>query len=163
MSSSNTPRTSSDSNGRGIRLRRPSAALIISSMALFTALGGGAYAASTIGSAAIKNNAVPERLDIKNGTIKTVDIGLAARNALKGQTGTAGPQGPAGQQGATGQQGPKGDQGIPGTAAAKGDKGDPGHSRALGRLPATPGAPGLSELERVTRAPPPTTRIRRSR
>ena len=37
--------------------RRPSAALIVSSLALFTALSGGAYAATTIGSLQIQNNA----------------------------------------------------------------------------------------------------------
>lgn len=107
--------------GRQIH-RRPSAALIVSSLALFTALSGGAYAATTIGSLQIKNNAV-KSIDIQNGTLKTADMSLAAQLALKGKAGPTGPQGPAGL---------KGDQGIPGTAAAKGDQGDQGDQGVSG-------------------------------
>jgi len=109
--------------GRKVR-RRPSAALVVSSLALFTALSGGAYAATTIGSLQIKNNAV-QSIDVKDGTLKTADMSLAARLSLKGKTGPAGPQGPAGLKGDKGDQG---EQGIPGTAAAKGDQGDQGIS-----------------------------------
>jgi hypothetical protein len=86
---------------------RPSAAVVISSLALFSGLGGVGYAAATIGSSDIKNNAV-QGVDIKNGTIKTADIAAGTRNALKGQTGPAGPAGPAGAAGAAGPQGPQG-------------------------------------------------------
>jgi len=120
--------------GRKAR-RRPSAALIVSSLALFTALSGGAYAATTIGSLQIKNNGV-KSIDIQNGTIRTADMSLAARFALKGKAGPAGPQGPAGLPGPKGDQG---EQGIPGTAAAKGDKGDKGDQ----------GDQGVSGLVRV--------------
>lgn len=103
------------------RRRHPSAAVIISSIALLAGLGGVGYAASTIGSLQIKNNSV-QGTDIKNGTIKSADIALGTRHGLKGKKGATGPQGPAGQPG------PKGDPGAPGAA----------------------GAPGLSGLERVT-------------
>ena len=43
---------------RRLRLRAPSPALIISIIALFAALGGTSYAAATIGTSDIKNNAV---------------------------------------------------------------------------------------------------------
>ena len=124
MFSKHSTHTTGADDRRGVRGARPSAAMIVSSIALFAALSGGAYAASTIGSAQIKNNSV-QGADIKNGTIKSTDIALGTRNALKGQ------QGPAGQPG---QPGAKGD---------KGDKGDPGE-------PGAPGAPGVSGLEQVT-------------
>ena len=119
-----TPRTTITSDaGRKVH-RRPSAALVVSSLALFTALSGGAYAASTIGSPQIKNNSV-QGIDVRDGTIKSADIAAGTRNGLKGQ------QGPAGQDGAKGDKGDKGDPGAPGA-------------------PGTPGAPGLSGLERVS-------------
>jgi hypothetical protein len=52
-----------------LRIRRPSHATFVAYLALFTALGGGAYAATQISS-----------LDIENGTIKSVD--LANREAV---------------------------------------------------------------------------------
>jgi hypothetical protein len=132
-----TPRsTPADAAARKARRRRPSAALVVSSLALFTALSGGAYAATTIGSLQIKNNAV-QSVDVKDGTLKTADMSLSARLALKGK---AGPAGPAGLPGPKGDQGIQGIQGIPGTAAAKGDKGDKGDQ----------GDQGISGLVRVT-------------
>jgi hypothetical protein len=97
--------------------RAPSAAVIISSIALFAGLGGVGYAASTIGSPQIKNNSV-QGLDIKDGTIKSADIAKGTRNGLKGQ---------------------KGDDGQPGV---KGDKGDPGAPGA----PGAPGLSGLERV-----------------
>ena len=131
-----TTTTTTDA-GRKAR-RRPSAALIVSSLALFTALSGGAYAATTIGSLQIKNNAV-KSIDIQNGTLKTADMSLAARLALKGKAGPAGRRArrPPGRQGRPGRPGL---QGIPGTAAAKGDKGDQGDQ----------GDQGISGLVRVS-------------
>jgi len=101
--------------------RHPSAAVIISSIALFAGLGGVGYAAATIGSPQIKNNGV-QGIDIKDGTIKSADIALGTRNGLRGQKGPAGAQGPIGQ---------KGDTGAPGA-------------------PGEPGAPGVSGLQQVT-------------
>lgn len=99
--------TSTGDSGRRAGRRHPSAAVIISSIALFAGLGGVGYAAGTIGSAQIKNNSV-QGADIKNATIKSADIALGTRLGLKGQKGPAGDQGPAGQPG------PKGDPGAPG-------------------------------------------------
>lgn len=113
MFSKHSNRTSADNDRRRARGARPSAALIVSSIALFASLGGGAYAASTIGSAQIKNNSV-QGADIKNATIKSADIAPGTRNALKGQKGPAGQAGPAGQPGVNGEKGDKGDKGDPG-------------------------------------------------
>jgi hypothetical protein len=137
----NHPRrtTPADAVAGKVRRGRPSAALIVSSLALFTALSGGAYAATTIGSLQIKNNAV-RSIDIQNGTIKTADMSLAAQLSLKGKAGPAGPAGLPGAPGAKGDKGDQGIQGIPGTAAAKGDKGDKGDQ----------GDQGISGLVRVT-------------
>jgi hypothetical protein len=78
-----------------MRKFRISPALVLSMVALFVALGGGAYAAATIGSSQIKNNSVRGK-DIRNGTIVSKDINKKTRKALKGQTGPQGPAGPAG-------------------------------------------------------------------
>jgi hypothetical protein len=83
-----------------MRLKRPSAATIIAFTALFVVLGGSAYAAKQITSK-----------DIKNGTIKTVDMSSSAKQALKGNAGPRGPQGVPGAQGAQGSQGPQGPAG----------------------------------------------------
>ena len=62
--------------------------------------------------------------NIKNGTIKLVDMSPGAQQALRGQRGTrglpgpSGQPGPPGQQGASGQQGPQGAQGIPGKSVS---------------------------------------------
>ena len=81
--------------------------MLIACTALFMALGGVGYAAATIGSAQIKNNSVKGK-DIRNGTIRSKDISKGTRNALKGQTGPAGPQGSGGPQGLQGPIGPRG-------------------------------------------------------
>jgi hypothetical protein len=83
---------------------------VVATLALFLALGGGAYAAlklpkNSVGSAQIKANAV-DSSKVKNGSLLGLDF-------KAGQL----PAGAQGQQGAQGLQGPKGD---------KGDKGDTG-------------------------------------
>jgi hypothetical protein len=50
--------------------------------------------------------------NIKNGTIKTIDISAGAKRALKGARGPRGFPGARGSQGAQGPQGPQGLQGI---------------------------------------------------
>lgn len=56
-----------------MKLKRPSHATIVAYLALFTALGGSAYAAATIGSAEIKNNSIRSR-DVRNQTLTGKDI-----------------------------------------------------------------------------------------
>jgi hypothetical protein len=50
---------------------------VVSTLALFVALGGTAYAAATIGSAEIVDESI-QSVDVKNGQVKTADIALDA-------------------------------------------------------------------------------------
>jgi len=89
----------------------------IAMLALFLALGGTTYAAST---ALIGKNTVASP-QVVNGSLKTKDLSAAARRALKGNRGLRGLRGLTGAQGAkgaTGAQGIQGIQGIAGTARA---------------------------------------------
>jgi hypothetical protein len=90
-------------------LRRNTIALF----ALFLALGGTTYAAST---ALIGKNSVASP-QVVNGSLQTKDLSKKARKALKGNRGPRGFTGARGLTGATGAPGAKGD---------KGDKGDTG-------------------------------------
>src|ERR1044072_9741659 len=71
-------------------------------LALFLALGGTTYAAST---ALIGKNTVASP-QVVNGSLQTKDLSKKARKALKGNRGLQGPQGLQGPKGATGPQGP---------------------------------------------------------
>jgi Collagen triple helix repeat (20 copies) len=94
-------------------LRRNTIALL----ALFLALGGTTYAAST---GLIGKNSVASP-QVVNGSLQTKDLSKKARKALKGNRGPRGLTGAPGAQGdrgATGAQGVKGDTGAPGEALA---------------------------------------------
>src|SRR3954447_18193893 len=114
---------------------------VTSSLALFIALSGGAYAAATlprnsVGSTQLKNNAVTTA-KVKDGTLKRGDFAAGELPTLQPSVrGEAGPAGPAGPQGAAGAQG---DPGVAGTTGAKGDSGTPGASGA----PGTNGSNGI--------------------
>jgi hypothetical protein len=97
-------------------LRRNTIALL----ALFLALGGTTYAAST-GLIAKNTVASPQ---VVNGSLQTKDLSGKARRALKGNRGPRGFRGAQGAKGATGAQGVKGDKGD------KGDTGTPGSALA---------------------------------
>lgn len=91
------------------RWRAPSPSLIVALVALFVALGGTAYAASSlpknsVGAKQLKKNAVTSA-KIKNGSVTKKKISKATIAALKGSRG---PQGLQGQQGPQGAQGPAG-------------------------------------------------------
>lgn len=86
---------------------RLNAALVLSGLALFVALGGDSLAAKAI--SALKKNSVTSKA-IKNGTIATKDLNAKTVTALRGQTGAAGAKGDKGDPG------PKGDKGDPGPA-----------------------------------------------
>jgi hypothetical protein len=58
--------------------------------------------------------------DIRNGSIKVVDLAPATRAALKGAPGHQGATGPIGPQGVQGEQGVAGPSGIPGAAGLAG-------------------------------------------
>jgi hypothetical protein len=98
---------------------------VMSTIAVFAALGGGAYAAvklpkNSVGSAQIKSNAVTTA-KVKDGSLTVKDFAsgqLPAGSA--GLKGDAGPQGPAGAAGKDGAAGTNGTDGAPGTARAYG-------------------------------------------
>jgi hypothetical protein len=76
---------------------------VVSLLALFIALGGGAYAALNIPA-----NSVGTK-QIKNGAVSLKKISASARKSLKGNKGP---------RGATGLSGPKGDPGVAGSTTA---------------------------------------------
>jgi hypothetical protein len=86
-------------------------ATVIAAVALFTALGGSAWASGLIPGSHIKNHSIPAK-KLTKGAI----------NSLRGKRGPAGPKGAtgaAGVQGAQGLQGVQGAQGVAGTPATK--------------------------------------------
>jgi len=98
---------------------------VMSSVAVFVVLGGGAYAATTlpknsVGSKQIKAKAVASSKIASNAvtSAKVKDGSLLAKDFKAGQLGV----------GAAGQAGPAGPAGAAGAVGAKGDKGDPGRS-----------------------------------
>lgn len=96
-------------------MRKPSSALFVAMLALFFALGGGAFAADQFVISNI-NQIKPSVLD---------QITKAAR----GPRGPSGPPGPKGNTGSPGPKGPKGDTGAKGQkgdTGGKGEKGDRG-------------------------------------
>ena len=102
-----------------MRLRIPSPATIIASLALLLSLTGTAVAGALITGAQIQNNTVAS-LDLKNNGVKSVDLtdnGIKSIDVMNGQlraidfapgqlqpgpAGPVGPAGPAGPQGAVG-------------------------------------------------------------
>jgi hypothetical protein len=106
---------------RRLLLHRPSAATILALIALFVALGSGAYAAITlpansVGTKQLKNRAVT--------AAKVKPHSLLASNFKAGQL----PRGATGATGSTGPQGPKGDTGPQGLKGATGATGPQGPS-----------------------------------
>jgi len=101
---------------------------VVSLMALFVALSGGAYALTipnnSIGAKQLKKNAVTGS-KIMRGAVtssKVKDRSLLAQDFRAGQLpqGAKGDTGPQGLSGPQGAQGPKGDTGDPGQAGAPG-------------------------------------------
>ncbi len=110
---------------RRIRFRRPSAATIISVIALFVALSGTSYATvkrllpkNSVGSAQVVNGSL-QKADLSKKTI----IALRGNRGPRGRQGGTGSQGPTG---ATGPQGPKGDTGATGATGQQGAIGPTG-------------------------------------
>lgn len=90
----------------------------VASIALFVALGGGAYAATklpagSVGAKQIRPNAVTSA-HVKNRSLLAEDFKLGQLPA--GKAGAAGPAGPPGEQGTAGATGAIGPQGPPGTS-----------------------------------------------
>ena len=105
--------------------RRFTPGLVVAMIALAVALSGSAMAAGLV-----------TTTQIKDGTIRLIDLHPGAKSALQGQrapagpqgtTGAQGPQGAAGARGATGPQGPQGVQGLQGVRGPEGPKGEKGN------------------------------------
>jgi hypothetical protein len=88
---------------------------VVSSLALFIALGGTSYALTlprnSVGSQQIRGGAVRasevrsgavRSSEVKNRSLGVRDLSTTARRALRGQTGVAGPSGPSGPAGPSG-------------------------------------------------------------
>jgi hypothetical protein len=114
---------------------------VVASLALFVALGGGAYAA-----AQLPKNSVGTA-QIKNEAVTPAKLSQSAQSSLEGTRGPKGDPGVAGAAGAQGKEGPRGeagtrgengDQGIQGEPGPRGDKGETGERGA-------PGEPGDSD------------------
>lgn len=113
------------------RIRRPSPALVVASLALLLSLGGSAYAAvavapGSVGTRQLKNSSVTsEKLAGDAVTANKVKpYSLLRQDFAPGQL-PAGPQGPAG---AAGSQGPAGATGPQGPAGRTGPQGPAGVS-----------------------------------
>jgi hypothetical protein len=100
-------------------MKRPSHGTTVAYLALFTALGGGAYAASlprnSVGTPQLKKSAVTS-VKVRNKSLRAVDF--AAGQLPRGDTGPQGSPGPNGPQGAQGVDGVKGETGAAGSAFA---------------------------------------------
>lgn len=91
-------------------LRRFTFANVMSSLAMFVALGGASYAAIRL-----PPNSVGTR-QLENHSITVRKLDRQALASLRGATGATGPQGVPGPQGPQGLQGPKGAPGPSGNA-----------------------------------------------
>jgi hypothetical protein len=110
---------------------------VMSTIAVFGVLGGGAYAATklpknSVGGAQIKKNAVTGakvkngsllKGDFKKGQIKSGANGRTGAAGSKGDPGVQGPPGGTGSQGVTGPAGPKGDSGPTGFSLGRDARG----------------------------------------
>jgi hypothetical protein len=116
---------------------------VVATIALFVALGGGAYAAirlpaNSVGTKQIKDAAVtPAKL-------APADLGL-----FRGKTGATGQEGPRGLQGPPGLQGLPGSQGPQGLKGAKGDTGPPGPGATTFQIT----LPQSSQIAEITTTP----------
>lgn len=148
---------------------KPSHALAVALLALFVALGGGAYAATnlpanSVGSAQLRNQAVTvhklafnsvgtRRImnnavissKVRNGSLLAADFAAGqlprGPQGPTGAQGPAGPPGPPGAGGGGGQPGPQGPIGPRGPQGIEGPQGLPGAQGDPGD-PGTPGDPG---------------------
>jgi hypothetical protein len=125
--------------------RRLTYANVMSTTAVFVALGGGAYAATalprnSVGSAQLRNGAV-STTKLSKGTKAYIakKAGAPGAPGARGATGSAGPKGDTGATGATGPAGPEGE---PGARGLPGLDGATGSALLTGRLTGVP-APGV--------------------
>jgi hypothetical protein len=116
-----------------LKFRRPTPALLVATVALFVALGGGGALAATklmIHTGNIANGAVTNH-KLANGAVGLQKLNTHVRSALskiggRGIVGTQGPQGAQGPQGQAGPAGPAGATGAQGPQGQTGPQGQPG-------------------------------------
>jgi hypothetical protein len=86
---------------------------VVAYVAIFAALGGGAYAATKVTGKGIENGTVTGK-DVKDRSLGAAELSAAAVDSLTGQRGPQGEPGAAGPRGATGPAGPQGPAGPAG-------------------------------------------------
>jgi hypothetical protein len=110
---------------------------VMSSLALFVALGGVSVAATqlpkaSVGNAQLKNSAVTHT-KVKDGSLVAADFRVGELpEGIQGERGYEGPRGERGLQGERGPQGPQGEQGLPGAQGLRGEQGIAGPAGATG-------------------------------
>jgi hypothetical protein len=102
--------------------RHLSYANVMATLALFLALGGGAYAVTSlpknsVTTVQVKNGSLLAK-DLKKGQLKAGARGPAGANGDQGDRGPGGPTGPVGPQGLQGAKGVSGQAGQDGSAKA---------------------------------------------
>lgn len=120
---------------------------VMSTLAIFVALGGVSWAAiklprSSVGTAQLKANAVTSA-KVKNGTLVAGDFKAGVLSGTIGLQGEPGLQGPPGARGQSGQPGVQGSPGMNGQDGKDGAKGETG----------PPGPPGTAPFSRVKLVP----------
>jgi hypothetical protein len=130
---------------------------VMATAAVLVALGGGAYAAATIGTADLKNRAVTtpkirsqavQTSDIRNGSLQLRDLaGVSASGGIRGPQGRQGPQGAQGPQGRVGAPGAPGAPGLAGPPGLQGPNGAAGISRAYAVVDVKSDAGGAPQLD----------------
>jgi Collagen triple helix repeat (20 copies) len=108
---------------------------VTATVALFVALGGTSYAASTlsagsVGSRQLKAGSVGTR-QLADNAVTPRKLAPSTIRLFKGQKGDTGPQG---EQGAQGPQGPPGTPGVNGANGTSGTNGSPALSALVGRI-----------------------------
>jgi hypothetical protein len=119
---------------------------VVATLALFIALGGASYAATSIPKDSVGRN------QIRDGSITKKKISSHTWDALKGNSGAQGAMGPIGLTGAKGAAGSDGVDGDRGTTGVTGSAGPTGPSG----VPGSTGATGPVEVY-TSRVPGPVT------
>jgi len=130
---------------------------VAATAAVIVALGGGAYAATQVGTGQIKNNAVTGAKiaknavtspKVKNGSLVIADLkGVNASGGIRGPVGAKGLTGDQGSQGRVGNKGPTGDPGPGGLPGVQGVAGAAGKARAYAIVDVKSDASGTPQLD----------------
>ena len=99
---------------------------VVATIALFIALGGGAYATTRLPAGSVGTR------ELRNGSVTKAKLARSTLKALAGKRGPAGTRGATGAVGAQGVTGAIGAAGATGAAGTRGDQGVPGQTGAIG-------------------------------